>query len=284
LPSITLVTGILDLGRGAIDGWGRRPYAFYTASLARLMRRYRNTPMVLHVAPSDEPLIRHFRKPENTLVVPISLEALRAMPYRQRVEAIRTSTRWVDGADWLRDSPQHLLEGYLPFVLAKPYWLRDVAISNPFRTNHFVWMDGGLVDNPTYAHLARPNFLRKMDLSSFGVVGVPYTSNEEIHGFERKACARYCNTDFVSWIVRGGLFGGAPAAIEQVAELYTALMDDTLAHGHLGTEETLLTILAHRHPDLLQRRMLSPIGIRLRSLSGAAALAVRKLRTGPEGG
>jgi len=42
-------------------------------------------------------------------------------------------------------------------------------------------------------------------------------------------------------------------------------MDDTLAHGQLGTEETLLTILAHRHPDLVQRRMLSAIGLWLRS-------------------
>jgi hypothetical protein len=284
MPSITIVTGILDLGRGAIDGWGGRLYAFYTASLARLMRRYRDTPMVLHVAPDDEPLIRLFRRPENTLVVPISLDALREMPYHQRVEAIRTSPRWVNSADWLRDSPQHLLEGYLSLVLAKPYWLRDAARSNPFRTNHFVWMDGGLTDNRIYAHLSRPHFLRKLNLSRFGVVAVPYTSNNEIHGFERQACARYCGADSVSWIVRGGLFGGAAAAIERVAELYTALMDDTLAHGYLGTEETLLTILAHRHSELLQRRMLSRIGLRLRTLSGAAASAVRKLRSESEGG
>jgi len=45
-------------------------------------------------------------------------------------------------------------------------------------------------------------------------------------------------------------------------------MNDTLAQAHLGTEETLLTILAHRHPDLMQRRMLSRVGLRLRTLSG----------------
>ena len=279
LPSITIVTGILDLGRGAIDGWGRRPYAFYTNSLTRLMRRYRDIPMVLHLAPEDEPLVWNSRKRENTQVVPVTLEALRAMPYSRRVEAIRTSTRWVEIADWLRASPQRMLEGYLPFVLAKPYWLRDAASSNPFRTDHFVWMDGGLPDNRTYAHLSRPNFLRRMDLSGFGVMCVPYTSNEEIHGFDRKACARYCGTDYVSWIVRGGLFGGTPAAIERVAELYTALMDDTLAQGHLGTEETLLTILAHRHHDLIRRRMLSRVSLRLRTLSGAAVSIARKLRT-----
>ena len=63
-------------------------------------------------------------------------------------------------------------------------------------------------------------------------------------------------TEFVSWIVRGGLFGGRAAAVAEVSELYDALLDDTLAHGHLGTEETLLTILAHRHPTLFQRHCL----------------------------
>jgi hypothetical protein len=274
---MTIVTGIVDLGRGAIDGWGRRPYAYYTANLARLMRRYRDTPMVIHVAPPDEPLVWRSRERQNTLVVHVSLETLRAMPYYHRVEAIRTSSRWVQTADWLRASPQRLLEGYLPFVLAKPYWMRDAAAGNPFRTEHFVWIDGGLAGNRIYAHLSRRRFVRKLNLDRFGVVCVPYTANDEIHGFDRQACARYCGVDFVSWLVRGGLLGGTRDAIDRVAELYAALLDDTLAHGHLGTEETLLTILAHRHPELMPRRMLSEVGLRLRAMSGAPRFWAKKL-------
>jgi len=257
LPSTTLLTGVLDLGRADICGWGRRPFEFYTANLQRLLRRYHKTPMMVHIAPQDEPLVWRCRKPENTLVIRTTLPDLRAMPYYQRVQTIRTSARWVQAAAWLQDSPQHLLEGYLPMVLAKPYWLRDAAARNPFDTERFVWMDGGLPGNPVYARLSHRRFVRRLDIEHFRVLCVPYTANQEIHGFDRQACARYCATDFVSWIVRGGLFGGTPAAIERVADLYDALLDDTLTHGHLGTEETLLTILAHRHPDLLQRRMLS---------------------------
>ena len=264
---MTIVTGIMDLGRSAIDGWGRRPYAFYTDSLTRLMLRYRDIPMVIHVAPSDEALVWRARKRDNTLVASITLETLRAMPYNRRVQEIRTSERWVATAAWLRDSPQRRLEGYLPFVLAKPLWLRDAATGNPFGTKYFVWMDGGLAANRIYAHLSQPRSLRKLSLDRFSVVSVRYTTNEEIHGFDRKACARYCGIDFVSWIVRGGLFGGTSGAIARVAELYATLMDETLAQGHLGTEETLLTIIAHQHPDLMHRMMLSRIGLRLRALS-----------------
>jgi hypothetical protein len=213
--------------------------------------------MVVHIAPQDEPLVWRCRKPENTLVIRTTLPDLLAMHYYQRVQTIRTSARWVQAAAWLQDSPQRLLEGYLPMVLAKPYWLRDAAARNPFDTERFLWMDGGLPGNPVYARLSRRRFVRRLDIEHFRVLCVPYTANQEIHGFDRQACARYCATDFVSWIVRGGLFGGTPAAIQRVADLYDALLDDTLKHGHLGTEETLLTILAHRHPDLLQRRMLS---------------------------
>ena len=264
---MTLVTGIVDLGRGALEGWGRRPYAFYLESLTRLMLRYRDTPMVIHLAPQDEALVWRARKRENTLVTHVTLETLRAMPYNERVQAIRTSARWVEAAEWMRESPQRRLEGYLPFVLAKPYWLRDAAAGNPFRTRYLAWIDGGLTGNRIYAHLSEPRFLRKLNFDRFRVISVPYTTNEEIHGFDRQACARFCATDFVSWIVRGGLFGGTPEAVAQVAELYTALMDDTLAQGHLGTEETLLTILAHRHPELLHRRMLSRVGLQLRAMS-----------------
>jgi hypothetical protein len=254
---MTLLTGILDLGRAEISGRWRRPFEFYTTGLECLLRRYHDTPVVVHIAPQDEPLVWRCRRPENTLVVHTTLETLRSLPYYQRVQTIRTSTRWVQTAAWLQDSPQRLLEGYLPMVLAKPYWLRDAAAGNPFGTGRIVWMDGGLPGNPVYARLSRRRFVRKLDIERFRVLCVPYTTNQEIHGFDRQVCARYCATDFVSWIVRGGLFGGTPAAIERVADLYDALLDDTLAHGHLGTEETLLTILAHRHPDLLQRRMLS---------------------------
>jgi hypothetical protein len=257
----------MDLGRSAIEGWGRRPYAFYTDSLTRLMLRYHDIPMVIHLSPSDEELVWRARQRENTLVRHVTLEALRAMPYNQRVQEIRASERWVASAGWLRDSPQRRLEGYLPFVFAKPLWLRDAATGNPFGTKYFVWMDGGLAANRIYAHLSQPRFLRKLSLDRFSVVSVPYTTNEEIHGFDRKACARYCGTDFVSWIVRGGLFGGTSDTIAHVVELYATLMADTLAQGHLGTEETLLTILAHQHPELTHRIMLSRIGLRLRALS-----------------
>jgi hypothetical protein len=254
---MTLVTGVLDLGRAELSGWGQRPFEFYTTNLQRLLRRYYDTPMVVHIAPQDEPLVWRCRKPENTLVVRTTLETLRAMPYYPRVQTIRTSARWGQAAAWLQDSPQRLLEGYLPLVLAKPYWLCAVAASNPFGSERVVWMDGGLPGNPVYARLSRRRFVRGLDIDRFRVLGVPYTTNQEIHGFDRQACARYCATDFVAWIVRGGLFGGTPAAIERVTDLYDALLKDTLAHGHLGTEETLLTILAHRHPALLRHHMLS---------------------------
>jgi hypothetical protein len=260
----------MDLGRDAIEGWGRRPYSFYTDSLTRLMLRYRDAPMVIHVAREDEPRIWRVRKRENTVVASLTLETLRAMPYNHRVQEIRTSEEWVASAVWLRDSPQRQLEGYLPFVLAKPLWLRDAAARNPFGTKYFVWMDGGLPGNAIYAHLSQPRFLRKLNLDRFSVISMPYTTNEEIHGFDRQACARYCATDFVSWIVRGGLFGGTAAAVEQVADLYATLLENTLEHGHLGTEETLLTILAHQHPELMHRRMLSRIFLRLRAMTARA--------------
>jgi len=103
--------------------------------------------MVIHIAPKDEAMVSRARNADNTRVVPLTLETLRAMKCYQRVEAIRKSQRWVE---------------------------------------------------------------------------------------------------------------------------------QTLAAGHLGAEETLLTVLAHRHPDLIHHRTLSTIGRRLRATLGYRAAHISR--------
>jgi hypothetical protein len=231
-PATTLVTAVLNLGRAEIDGWGRRPYEFYTTNLRRLLRRYRDTPAVVHVAPEDEPLIWACRNRANTIVAPTTLQTLRALPYYERVEAIRTSARWGQSAAWLEASPQRLLDGYLALVLAKPYWLRGAATENPFRSEHFIWMDAGLPGSSVYAALSRRRFVRVASRSSLQHAqrAVRPTRRSGFGGGVR-AILRH---RLVAWIVRGGLFGGTAAAIEQVTDLYDALLDDTLVPGTSG--------------------------------------------------
>jgi hypothetical protein len=49
---------------------------------------------------------------------------------------------------------------------------------------------------------------------------------------------------------RGNIFSGFAAAIEAVARAYERSLEDSLAHGFMGTEESALTLAIMRSPTL----------------------------------
>jgi len=81
----------------------------------------------------------------------------------------------------------------------------------------------------------------------------PYEGNSEIHGFERNAMARYCNTDFVRYVARGGFFGGEKETIHKINTLYYSIMDSSLRENLMGADECFFTILCHKYPDVVHR-------------------------------
>jgi hypothetical protein len=87
----------------------------------------------------------------------------------------------------------------------------------------------------------------------FTFISYPYDGNDEIHGFERKAMAQYCNTDFVKYVARGGFWGGKKDMVHKMNDEYYGVLKDTLAKGLMGADECLFTILCHRFPKEIQR-------------------------------
>jgi len=85
----------------------------------------------------------------------------------------------------------------------------------------------------------------------FMVIAYPYGTGSEIHGFPRDALSRAAGAN-VDHVVRGGLFGGRKTAAPKIAGLYERILGETLAQGHMGTEESVLTILTYRHPELFR--------------------------------
>lgn len=49
--------------------------------------------------------------------------------------------------------------------------------------------------------------------------------------------------------------------MREAARIYHAMLDHTLSAGLMGTEESVLTILAHLHPGLFQRYRVDDSGL-----------------------
>ena len=246
---VTIVTGLWNLGRGEIAEGFKRDYDHYLDRFAWLLKTDAN--MFIYVAPEDEEFIWKHRERHNTVVKLKSIDELKEwFEFTSITDSIRKKEDWINQAPWLRDSPQATLEMYNPVVMSKMFLLNDASFFNPFNSEYFFWIDAGITStvHPGYFYHDKvfdnlPNYCNRF--SDFIFLSYPYIGGEEIHGFPRPEIAKYCNTDYVKYVCRGGFFGGKKSELNRVSNDYYQHLKASLEKGLMGTEESLFTILAH---------------------------------------
>lgn len=254
----TIVTGLWNLGRGNLQNdMFKRSYDHYKEKFAQLLKAPVN--MFIYVAKEDVDFVWQHRSKENTCVKVMELEEFETwFEFYNKVHLIREKPEWYTQASWLENSPQAKLKYYNPLVMSKMFLLNDASFSNPFNSQYFYWIDAAISTtvhsgyfwhDKVFDNLA--TYSEAMDALTF--ISYPYIGGEEIHGFPRKDMERYCNTDYVRYVCRGGFFGGKKEHINHLNGLYHATLNNTLTDGLMGTEESIFTILAHRYPDLITR-------------------------------
>jgi hypothetical protein len=264
--NVTIVTGLWDLGRGNLNGWGKRDFSNYKKNFFELLET--NAQMCIWIPQELEEDVLKIRGDKPTKLFIKNVEDFEVWnPFFEDIEKIRVKDDWRNFAGWLSESPQAELKYYNPIMFTKFFMLNDSAIVNPFNSNYFFWVDGGLTNTVNQGYFNHDNVLDNLDNyvkfndNKFIQISYPYESNDEIHGFERKAMARYCNTDYVSYVCRGGFFGGNKDTIHKMNEYYYSVMHDTLKEGLMGADECLFTILSHKHKDIIHRFEISGNGL-----------------------
>jgi len=255
--NVTIVTGLWDLGRGSIEGWGKRDFSNYKEKFLETLKA--DAFMAIWIPKELEEDVWKIRDKDNTKVYIKEVEDFKTwFPFFDKLQEIRTNPSWYDFAGWLRESPQAALEFYNPMMMCKMFMVHDTMIYNPFDSEYYYWMDGGLTSTVNGGYFYKDKVLDNLDYYSdlydkFTFITYPYTSNDEIHGFERKKMAEYCGVEFVDYVARGGFFGGKKSLVAQINMLYYNILDTTIKSGYMGADECLFTILCHKHPDLIHR-------------------------------
>ncbi|MBW1785271.1 MAG: hypothetical protein JRK53_01430 [Deltaproteobacteria bacterium] len=246
----TIVTGIMDIGRGRLEGnpWAR-PFSYYRTGLIKLMARPH--PMIIYIQRRDENLVYSHRRHSPTEIVIVEPEHLASQfPYYDMLQGILHSETWLRQTPRMRSSLQYLLDEYLPLNMMKSYWLKEAAAKNPFNTTAHLWIDGGIYGNPRFPQLGGFSTTPVFDTPLFMLCCMPCIVRNEMHGFARNAMKRYAGVSRVYFRALGGILGGPSECVVQVVDLYDDMLHRTLKEGHLGTEENIFTILMHRFPDL----------------------------------
>jgi len=254
--NVTIVTGLWDLGRGDLNGWAKRDFQQYKDRFFEMLEVDVN--MCVWIPSELEEEVKKIRGDKPTRIFIKELKDFETwFPFFDKLQEIRTNPEWYNSAGWLPESPQASLKYYNPMMMCKMFMLNDSAITNPFDTDYFFWIDGGLTSTVHKGYFQHDKVFDNLEhhcelTNKFTFIQYPYEGSNEIHGFDRLKMAEYCETDYVNRISRGGFFGGSKKLVHEINNLYYGILHDTMHSGLMGADECLFTILSYRHKDLIE--------------------------------
>jgi len=258
-PNLTVVTGLWNINRPG------RSFEHYIENFKKFLEMPVN--MFIYVPKELESMVWERRSKENTYVRIFELEDIKRLydPFWENTQKIRTSPEWYNQTGehgWLTNSPQATLEWYNPIVQSKMFMLHDAKLLSPFDTEYFIWLDAGITNTVYEKYFTENRCLDKIIpfLKTFLFLSYPYEANDEIHGFNFKAMNGYARQQ-VKYVCRGGLFGGHRDFMSQANATYYSLLNNTLSAGHMGTEESIFSIMAHLEPHIYRRYPLDDNGL-----------------------
>jgi len=250
MSNITLVTGIWDIGRGTLtEGWSR-PYQHYLDKFSKLLEVDEN--MIIFGDEELQKFVFQKRSESNTQFILKPLSWFKNNDYFNNIQNIRTNEEWLSRSGWLRDSTQARLEMYNPLVMSKVFLLHDAKIMDKFDSEYMFWIDGGITNTVHPGYFTHDKVLDKLSkyISKFSFISFPYAAETEIHGFEYNKLNSIAG-DNVNKVSRGGFFGGPKSSITDINSIYYGLLMSTLDEGYMGTEESIFSIMAYKHADLI---------------------------------
>lgn len=250
--SVTLVTGLWNIGRSNLEEGWNRSFEDYLSSLKSLLQTPDN--IIIYIEAEYESFIWENRSKENTQVIVRELDWFKANEtIYNKIQEIRQKPEWLNQAGWLPQSTQARLEWYNPLVMSKMFLLNDARILDPFNSTHLVWIDAGITNTVNSGYFYHDKVVTKLEkyFNKFSFVCFPYDGKVEIHGFTYSPMCEYAKGD-IDKVARGGIFGGPKDSIERANQIYYDLLTTTLDRNYMGTEESIFTIMTYKHPELFQ--------------------------------
>lgn len=262
MNDFTLVTGLWDIKRGDLTDFNRS-FDHYLENFDKLLSLDFN--MCIYIPSELRRFVDTRRLSANTKIYIKELEEFRQnFDFFSSINNIRTKESWYTRANWLQSSPQAKLEYYNPIVMSKYFMVHDCSIFNPFNTNYFFWIDGGLTNTVDLGQLRNLSSIKEYVKSinnKLLFLSYPYENDNEVHGFESSKFAEYCGVEKTQYVCRGGFFGGHKDKIKRFNSEYYNVMRETLSSGYMGTEENFNTILSYKHPEEIHNYKLDSNGL-----------------------
>ena len=241
--NVTIVTALYDLNRNEWDGF-KRDFNQYKEWMKPLLTV--NQPMVIYVDPADVEFIQSCRidKANKTKIIALPFSEFKInQKYGDRIKEVMKSPEFL-ADQTVPTHPQISHPEYNILMHEKMQFVKSASESNHFNTSHFMWLDAGIFRLTDRQNLLGNGFKVNQkfldDKMHLICLEEPTEDDLNIEKFFKGHNVR----------VIGGGWLGDKNAISTFEGEYTNLLDETLNNNLMDQDQSYLSVLAYKHPDL----------------------------------
>lgn len=250
--STTLVTSLYDIGRDHLSGQeAYRPFTKYLGWFKNMLKI--NAPMVCFIDSTLESYVKEHR-PQNyaTTIIIRKFTDLSAYKYHDRIQTCidNMHAQYEDPKTkpvYYNLCPEFMTAKYQVILFSKFDFLKEVAKSNPYNSEYFIWLDAGIYYNlpPFNYEVPWPDPYKikilgnKFLISNYNLDPSDTGPLHNIKSFLQSSDNR----------IRGHIFGGNKKAINRVHKLVWNEVDMALNMGVINNDQPIVHLTILRHPE-----------------------------------
>jgi protein YibB len=244
--NFTIVTALVDVGRGKWDGMYYRPFSWYLNYFEKILLRF-DCNMMIFVEEENIPFVEEKRKnfPGKTKIIPISLEKdYLLIEDLERIEECQLlMSKEVNTKDL--NCPELAIPIYPIVVNNKVEFMHRAMIMDHFGTDYFIWIDAG------YGH-GKYEVPEKHQWDPSGLIQeagekvLVCTLQQRISSEEYKQFYQD-HQDFID----GGLWIAKKEALEKLHSIYYETIRQTMTDlSIIDDDQYYMAMCCAHHPEL----------------------------------
>ena len=234
---VTVVSALLDIERNFIPQPYARSIEEYLEWIGFLLSF--PCPVVVFTSPELAGRVKSLRGPKPLEIREITANGLRQTNLHDRIAAlISGDTKFVNP-----DRPECYLPLYNGITFRKTEWLRQVAKSNPFQSEYFLWMDAGYGYGRFKGSKAEGRWPVRLNPLADDRVHLlqvnPHPGLDEAQRFRQHKV-----------VFSTACFGGKASAVERLGHAYSLVLNRTLEEALIDDDQAVMTSVYEQDPEL----------------------------------
>lgn len=245
----TIVTGLIDIGRGDWQPAYRRPFSYYLDNFRQKTLSLR-CQMVIFIQPEHEAQVRAMRDEfdpglTHTRIIPLTFENLPRQSYRARIRAVLQSSYYKENA-LDPERPEYFSLDYNIVIHSKTALVKQVCQSNPFNSKFFLWMDAAIGHQHFPARLHNGYYPRAGKTPELSDGRIHLVCNNPMQPEDADIASFFLaniNRTPADW------WGGTASALVGLEGMCLEITEEALNLGVFDNEESVFTVAALRYPE-----------------------------------